>query len=429
MSIKSLYPDIRPSLNLDFANSKALDGRITFTRDSTATYVGANGLIQTAQKNAPRFDHDPVTGESLGLLSEEQRTNKAYGTPSAAQGAVYLGQNNSLTGTNNAILFGKNSPTSGQSNLGWTVSGTVSTTSFVFSVFVKEVNTSTFFLQLVNNPVNDNLYVYYNVATGYTSFTDFAASGNLTVTPSIENYVDGWYRLIVRVQGFVNGAINGDVRLGFAEPSNYSQQYTNTTHEVLVYGPQLEDGAFASSLIPTESATGAVTRIADRARITGTSFSNFFNTTEGTLVVQGRTSAGNSLNYTNQPIISIHAGSATNRMIMFDRDSGTLEWNVVDGSFANGSGLLLDETTSYSGAADYIMCGTYKNGAPTRAVANGLGADGTIIESSGKNDTVNIFNQMDIGNEFGTRHCSSPIKQIRYYPLSLSDDQIKTLVQ
>ena len=31
-------PDIRPSLLLDFANSKTLDPRITFTRGSTATY-------------------------------------------------------------------------------------------------------------------------------------------------------------------------------------------------------------------------------------------------------------------------------------------------------------------------------------------------------------------------------------------------------
>ncbi len=31
-------PDVRPSLLLDFANSKTLDPRITFTRGSTATY-------------------------------------------------------------------------------------------------------------------------------------------------------------------------------------------------------------------------------------------------------------------------------------------------------------------------------------------------------------------------------------------------------
>jgi hypothetical protein len=38
MAIQSNFPSIRPSLLLDFANSKRLDPRVTFTRASTATY-------------------------------------------------------------------------------------------------------------------------------------------------------------------------------------------------------------------------------------------------------------------------------------------------------------------------------------------------------------------------------------------------------
>ena len=40
------YPTIEPSLRLDFANSRALDPRITFTRASVATYVGKDGFIK-----------------------------------------------------------------------------------------------------------------------------------------------------------------------------------------------------------------------------------------------------------------------------------------------------------------------------------------------------------------------------------------------
>lgn len=70
-----------PSLDLNFAKSKSLkdsrstENKITFSRSSTATYVDSAGLIQTATTDTPRFDHDPVTGESLGLLIEEARTN------------------------------------------------------------------------------------------------------------------------------------------------------------------------------------------------------------------------------------------------------------------------------------------------------------------------------------------------------------------
>ncbi|MCP4789420.1 MAG: hypothetical protein GY881_04195, partial [Gammaproteobacteria bacterium] len=75
MTIKHLFPAVWPDLNLDFANSKELDPRITFTRSSVGTYVDENGIIQTAVDDQPRFDHDPATGESLGLLIEESRTN------------------------------------------------------------------------------------------------------------------------------------------------------------------------------------------------------------------------------------------------------------------------------------------------------------------------------------------------------------------
>ena len=48
MSISQNFPEVYTSLTLDFANSKTLDPRITFTRSSTGTYVGADGLIKTA---------------------------------------------------------------------------------------------------------------------------------------------------------------------------------------------------------------------------------------------------------------------------------------------------------------------------------------------------------------------------------------------
>jgi hypothetical protein len=65
----------QPALDLNFAITKALDSRITFTRSSVGTYIGSDGLLKTAVVNEPRFTHNPTTGESLGLLVEEPRTN------------------------------------------------------------------------------------------------------------------------------------------------------------------------------------------------------------------------------------------------------------------------------------------------------------------------------------------------------------------
>jgi hypothetical protein len=74
MSISQLYPAEGPTLNLNFAGSRTLDPRITFTRTQTtsngSTYMGRDGLIKYAGPDEPRFDHRYVNGEieSLGLL-------------------------------------------------------------------------------------------------------------------------------------------------------------------------------------------------------------------------------------------------------------------------------------------------------------------------------------------------------------------------
>jgi hypothetical protein len=66
------------SLDLPFAATKSLTARVgptpTFTRASSATFVGSNGLIQSAATNIPRFDHTSA-GVCRGLLIEESRTN------------------------------------------------------------------------------------------------------------------------------------------------------------------------------------------------------------------------------------------------------------------------------------------------------------------------------------------------------------------
>jgi hypothetical protein len=67
-------PTTKPETSLDFVNSQCIDPSYTFTRNSSGTYVGDDGLIKTAAINEPRFEFDPVTGEFKGLLIEERKT-------------------------------------------------------------------------------------------------------------------------------------------------------------------------------------------------------------------------------------------------------------------------------------------------------------------------------------------------------------------
>jgi hypothetical protein len=109
-----------PTLDLRFASSKSLSDNvsgqnlITFTRSGNATYFDADGVIQTAGTNTARFDHDPATGESLGLLIEEQRQNLLLNSATLATQDVTVtavAHTLSFYGTGTVTLSGTHSAT------------------------------------------------------------------------------------------------------------------------------------------------------------------------------------------------------------------------------------------------------------------------------------------------------------------------------
>ena len=151
-----------PSLDLRFAENKSLvdavsgQNLITFTRASSGTYVDSAGVIRTAANDAPRSDHNPTTGESLGLLIEEQRTNLLLNSATLSTQSVTVtaaAHTLSFTGTGTITLSGTSTagplvgtgtgeanrvsltftPTAGTLTL--TVSGTVSNAQLEVGVF------------------------------------------------------------------------------------------------------------------------------------------------------------------------------------------------------------------------------------------------------------------------------------------------------
>jgi hypothetical protein len=247
MTIKALYPTVEPTLELDFANAKALDPRISFTRASTGTYVGADGLIKSAARGAARFEHNPTTGERLGLLVEEARTNLIYSSelpprwsglrmtyatgPSIVRPDGTIGTVNQLT----TDTFGSDSFTRFTNN----VAGGTANTVYAGSMWVRTASGTAD----INIKVNQATLSYSN--------------GNFyTVTTS-------WQRLTT------------------IDSSNSTNLFIDlTTSNTLpagtvfyIWGAQLEVGAFPTSYIPTSGATA--TRAADIATVSNTNSSIF----------------------------------------------------------------------------------------------------------------------------------------------------------
>ena len=249
MSIKRFFPDTRPTLDLNFAATKRLDPRITYTRDSTGTFVGADGLIQSAAVNQARFDHNPLTGESLGLLVEEARTNiSIYSeTPTDASWAL---SNCSVTANaflapNGTVTAGKvveNTATAEHSLVTPNASGSGA---FTASVYLRAAErTEAQFL--MSDFATGGVFIDINLSTG-TSTT--SVTGGWTSTSSSATAAgNGWYR--VSVTGTRGGS--GTIRAQILPKLSGSTTYTgNGTSGIFIWGAQLEAGSFPTSYIPT----------------------------------------------------------------------------------------------------------------------------------------------------------------------------------
>jgi len=94
---------------------------------------------------------------------------------------------------------------------------------------------------------------------------------NITVT-------DEWQRFTLTSTADASAATG----ISFGGFSSFS-----TGEEVYIWGAQLEAGSVATSIIPTSGGDAAArTRAADNLEITGSDFTNFFNSSEGTFYVE-----------------------------------------------------------------------------------------------------------------------------------------------
>ena len=403
MTIKALFPTVRPTLNLDFANTKTLDPRVTFTRASTGTFVGSNGLIQTAATNVPRFDHGPTTGESLGLLVEEARTNLILQSEDLL---TTWTANDGLSRTANQVVAPNGSTTADLLASNGTLIGYleqpnassnqfVSGTAYTYSVYLKKANTSTCVTLLFGSTFNSgggNPAITWNLDTGIPTFTN-GATGSMTAVGN------GWYRCIV-----TDTATQTETR---------NQQWlrmASGSGDVYAWGAQLEAGSFPTSYIPTTSAT--VTRAADVASITGTNFSSWYNQTEGTFYSENRIGGFQANNYPNV----FSANDSTNNNII---NNYRLDY-AIRYTYGVTAGGVLQTSFNQSPA---IAAGAVAKMATAVATNNGIlvvngteqGADSSLTMPTGINRL-----QIPGGGDM-------TIKRLTYWPVRLSNTTLQAI--
>lgn len=414
----------KPSLLLDFANKKSLTDRIsgnnliTFTRTSTGTYVGSDGLIKSAAVNEARFDHDPYTGESLGLLIEEQRgnlfTQSTNSNHSSITGVSVLDNDSNIiapNGTTTATGYTPTSPSSFNEHIiNWESGAKTATinhnTDYIFSYFVKpDPNTIALDMgpRVTNHFSNHQLYFQSTLGRVAGRVYDRNSTAESTSAFAIP-YPNNWWRVYARVS--LSGASTYLFRTGvyllFNDGGGGWTVTDSSIGRLWIWGWQLEQGAFPTSYIPTSGS--AVTRTADTASITGSNFSSWFNTNQGTFVTEYK-----STYPSNQRILNFGGGATS---------------TIISNEGVIGSGLYFSSIGNISGsAADGVKV------AATTSVSESAGSfDGNAAVSTGACSYYAGATSLNFVPPTAEVK-QNWIKKLSYYPTRLTNAQLQSLTR
>ncbi len=411
MAIQQNFPSSRPSLSLNFARSKKLDPRITFTRTSSATYVGEDGLIKTASANAARFDHDPITGDSLGLFVEESRSNLFTHSEDFSTGWGTLRASvttNIIAAPDGSFTADKLTEDTTPSSTHLLTQGFVYTSGVTYTAtfFVKAGERSQFQIRASTQATFPGDAIF-NLSTG----TATSLNGTSSIVP-IEN---GWYRCSVTAAATANGTTGTGVYLRDGGSISYNGDGTSG---IYIWGAQLEQGAFPTSYIPTTAST--VTRTADRASMTGTNFSSWYNPNEGSVYIKYNGGIG----IAGRVAIRLDDTTLNNFITIQASNSGGTASNYLQ-VFSQGSQqTLIGANLSYIPGKQNSSI-SYKNNDFS------FSRNGVFVNSS-SSGSVPLVNSLGIGQnnrETGIGTLNGTISQLTYYPSRLKDNQLITLTK
>ena len=378
-------PALHPSLNLDFANGRTVDPRITFTRASTATRVNSKGLIETVASGVPRIDYDPVTLACKGFLIEEARTNLlTYSEQFDNAAWVKTG---TATVTPNTTASPDGTTTADTLNfpasLDRVSQGAIAvsaSTPYTFAVWLAGSGT----LNITLNTSGGTFKTATQSITLTTTLTRYA----LSLTTNSDN--TGLFSIIGRYDGSAGAG---------------------TATSCIAWGAQLEAGAFATSYIPTTSAQ--VTRAADVATMTSTNFSSWYRADEGTFCVDGGASNDTTSGYAY--FASANDATANNAILIAANESG----DVINAEVKVSGSVTAGFYPSYTSGSTKIAL-SYK--------ANDVnGAKDGVAGTTDTSSTLPTVTQLCIGANHAGNQINGHIARIAYYPKRLTNVELQAL--
>lgn len=414
-----------PSLDLRFAETKSLTDWIsgqdlmTVSRASSGTFTDSAGILQTAAVNSRRIDHNPLTGECLGLLVEESRTNLWTYSGDFAN-AAWIKVRSSIT--SNTIVAPDGTLT-GDKLIASTDAGTTH--------FVRQdvsVTSGTSYTQTIYAKAGEYTQIYMGFDTDNSAFAGgsiiFTLTGNgIAGTPSgtltsnsITPVGNGWYRC--QITATATATATGIFRIQSA--TGDTNGFTGDgTSGIYIWGAQLEAGAFPTSYIPTTTATA--TRSADLASITGTNFSSWYRQDEGTVFADAKEYPFAS--GVSRAFYGLDASSAPNtdyiRQWIWSGASGSL----LNSVYTSASGPVVAEFTQ-------LLTNEQKRVATAVKVndfARSYNGATPATDSSG-NLPVGI-DRIGIGSNNSVLQLNGTIRRLTYWPQRLPNNSLVAITR
>ena len=400
---------IRPRVNIVLNGQTSYTGVIGNGLYVWGAQLEANTTASTyiptenARSAAPRFDHDPTTGESLGLLIEESRTNYIDNSTTLSFPFIGNGGTGVAPQVNTTTAVGPDGVSASITRCQFDRGVGNSNTDYTLIGFNNLITASAQYCQSVWLKSNDTNN--YNI-----QFYDFGGfkGDEITVTPQ-------WQRFILDANTSYknsNDTANAtpDLVIGLRNDPSNSNFYTGNTNsqtaDILVWGPQIENGSFVTSYIPTTGT--ALTRSADVASISGSDFSNWYNQGEGTVFseTKGKVTSGGG-----RDVVDISDGSGSgNRILLRDHQFFITNSTVIQVNIGFTDTLNNTKTAAAFTLNDAVI---YSDGV-------NKGTDTSL--------TLPTVDRIHIGsyNGGGEQLCGC-ISRLTYFPERLPDSTLQTI--
>lgn len=413
-----------PVFDYDFTTLTSLSGSITFTRSTIGTYIDADGVMQSAAINAPRFQSQ---GGSRGLLIEQQRTNYLLRSQEF-DNASWTKDNSTVTanaiaapdGTTTADLLVE-SATNAVHGFNQVQSGN-STVATALTLFVKPKERSICRIDSTDGGVNF-IRAYFNLS-GAGSVSNISNNGTASGgAANITQLANGWYR--IEVSGIPATANSGSIRMTFRmETALGGTGYAGDgASGMYIWGAQLEPWSgggilpmFSSSYIATTSAM--VTRTADSALITGANFTSIFGAaSQGTMFAEAL--VPNTTFGFNYGLFGLSDNTANNCVqLMRLGNTGSPSTNVTTGGVQQ-AGLNPTPPAAWGSGKGRLALRFKAN--DFAAASNG-GA--VLTDVAG---TVPTVTQAEIGSCVGLSAAQGIITRLAFWPTALTDRQLQVI--